>query len=67
MGFEEGETAPFRDVGRHTWLVGASKEGRERLCCTLSELSVLVKSGSRQTLRKRISDFLRTCAFDEFH
>ena len=42
----------------------AHKEGRERLGCTLQELSVLVKSRSSQTLHKGISDVLRTCACD---
>ncbi len=32
--FEEGKAAPLCDVSRHSWLVGASKEGRERLSCT---------------------------------
>jgi hypothetical protein len=34
-GFEEGKAAPFCNVSRLSWLVGASKEGRERLGCTL--------------------------------
>jgi hypothetical protein len=48
-------------------LAAAAYSSRERLGCTLQELSVLVKSRSRPTLRKGISDVLRTCAFDEFH
>jgi len=65
-GLWRTKDCPF-SWSRHNCLVGSSKEGRERLGCTLQELSVLVKSRSRQTLSKGISDVLRTCAFDEVH
>jgi hypothetical protein len=48
LSFEEGESAPFRDVGRHTWILGASKEGSslcfQSVCCCCLLLQYLIQS-----------------------
>ncbi len=53
---KKGKAAPFCNVSRHSWLVGASKEGRERLGYTKSQTPSTRRRGPSWRIHGSVED-----------